>query len=100
MVIKYKEQRVIITKYLPISEVVAYNGHIRSILYNLISDAIKYSSRERTVKMKVKTQVSGDNILLSVQDNGIGMSSDMHEQIFTTFGGWSQEPERRGRGCR
>ena len=60
-------------------------SNLRSIVYNLLSNAIKYRSPERQPIIRIKTKKSGEHVLLSVQDNGLGFSADKKDKIFTMF---------------
>lgn len=55
---------------------------IEQVLINLLSNALKYGS-DHDVKVILKK--SGDNVALSVEDKGIGIPEDKHEQIFNRF---------------
>lgn len=46
---------------------------IGSILYNLVSNAIKYQSRERSLKMEIHTYCENNHCILEVSDNGLGI---------------------------
>ncbi|HEX8546269.1 MAG TPA: HAMP domain-containing sensor histidine kinase, partial [Cytophagaceae bacterium] len=59
--------------------------HLRSIIYNLISNAIKYSHPNRTPHIRISTYVSGDFTVLSVEDNGLGMENENKTKIFSMF---------------
>lgn len=59
--------------------------NFRSIVYNLISNAIKYRSPDRKLKIFIKTEVIQDFIILTVQDNGLGISEDNVSRMFTMF---------------
>ena len=57
---------------------------VRQILFNLISNAIKYTS-EGEVVLKVSTQAVSDgviNLLFSVKDTGKGLSADDLQKMF------------------
>jgi signal transduction histidine kinase len=53
-----------------------------NVLNNLISNAIKFSRPGSTID--ISSSVSGDNILLIVQDHGIGMPKDLIANVFRT----------------
>jgi two-component system, OmpR family, phosphate regulon sensor histidine kinase PhoR len=57
--------------------------HLTNVVYNLLDNALKYSRENPEIKIKLKE--SGNNITLSVQDNGIGISSDHKKKIFEKF---------------
>jgi len=52
-------------------------------LANLIENAIKFSINDGRVDVRVTS--SGETILIEVQDNGIGIPSDIQPQIFERF---------------
>jgi signal transduction histidine kinase len=58
---------------------------LKSIVTNLISNAIKYRSPERRPEVIVKAEKREDKIHLSVTDNGLGIPSDKQDKIFTMF---------------
>ena len=47
--------------------------HIRSILQNLISNAIKYKRSDSVPVIRISTEESDDYLILTVKDNGMGM---------------------------
>jgi two-component system, chemotaxis family, CheB/CheR fusion protein len=59
--------------------------NLRSIVLNLLSNAIKYRSYDREPKIIIKTEKVDDFILLSVQDNGIGIAKEKVGKLFTKF---------------
>jgi len=56
---------------------------MRSVVENLVGNAIKFTPRDGTVQVKVSTE--GDAHLVTVQDNGFGIPLTEHEQIFDRF---------------
>ena len=59
--------------------------NLRSILYNLISNAVKYSSPDRTPQIKVSAKQAGEFVLLSVTDNGLGIKASQKDKVFVMF---------------
>ncbi|MBF9255689.1 sensor histidine kinase [Pontibacter sp. 172403-2] len=47
--------------------------NLRSVLYNLLSNALKYRAPGRAPEILVRTAISGEDTLLSVSDNGRGI---------------------------
>lgn len=73
--------------------------NLRSILYNLVSNAIKYRSPERQPRIRVSTSVAdNDCILLSVQDNGMGIKEKDRHKVFMMFKRLHQHVEGTGVG--
>jgi two-component system phosphate regulon sensor histidine kinase PhoR len=57
--------------------------HLMNVLTNLLDNAVKYS---RTVpEISVKLSSSRDQLILSVQDNGIGISKENQKRVFERF---------------
>lgn len=57
--------------------------HIQGILYNLISNAIKYNKPNGKIIIIIKERL--DNILIKVMDTGIGISKEDQEKVFQRF---------------
>ncbi|OOQ61639.1 ATP-binding protein [Mucilaginibacter pedocola] len=53
------------------------------VISNLISNAIKFSPTGETIKVKVAT--AKDALIISVQDNGIGIPDKLKDQVFNMF---------------
>lgn len=60
-------------------------NNFKSIIYNLVSNAIKYQAPERTPEIFIKTEDLGDFILLWVKDNGMGIINQNMGKIFGMF---------------
>jgi signal transduction histidine kinase len=60
--------------------------HLHSILQNLLTNAIKYHSPDREAFVKVSTHDTPNFVVLSVEDNGIGIDLGKNEKkIFSLF---------------
>jgi len=60
--------------------------NLRSILTNLLSNAIKYRSPEKKSIIRITTKkMEGAYILLSIQDNGLGIKKEDQENIFQMY---------------
>jgi signal transduction histidine kinase len=55
----------------------------RNILINLISNAIKFSEEEKTITITGK--VADNRVVISVADQGIGISVEDQEHLFSSF---------------
>src|SRR5690606_15057461 len=60
-------------------------ANLRSILYNLISNAIKYRSPHRDPIVRVSSEYNDPFIVIRVQDNGLGMDLSDQDVIFSMF---------------
>lgn len=55
-------------------ETIVYNkAYLRSILYNLISNCIKYRDVNRPLEIKISNRQNNNEIWLKVEDNGLGI---------------------------
>jgi len=61
-------------------EIVYPKIYLESIMLNLISNAIKYKSPERTPEINIKSDNINGELLLSVQDNGLGIDMARHSK--------------------
>lgn len=57
--------------------------HMDKTLYNLISNAIKYTPTGGQVSVRVYTE--NERLMLRVEDNGIGLNDDQREKIFDNY---------------
>lgn len=64
-------------------EVYADEVHITNVVSNLLDNAIKYCAK--TPEISVSTKNKGDNIIVSVIDNGIGIAVKEQKMIFERF---------------
>ncbi len=64
-------------------EMSADEMHIRNVVVNLVDNAIKYSSSGAFIN--IYTRNINEGIVFSIEDHGIGMSSDTVKHIFDKF---------------
>lgn len=57
--------------------------HITNVIYNLLDNAIKYT--QATPHIEISTHNQGDDLIISVKDNGIGISKANQKMIFEKF---------------
>ncbi|MFL5728556.1 MAG: sensor histidine kinase, partial [Cytophagaceae bacterium] len=72
---------------------------LKSILYNLVTNAIKYRSPLRDPEIKICTQIHNGHKILVVQDNGLGIDLEKHhEKLFGMFKRFHDHVEGSGIG--
>jgi signal transduction histidine kinase/DNA-binding NarL/FixJ family response regulator len=74
-------------------------NYLESILLNLMSNSIKFASKERKLKIKMKSRIDGEFILLEFSDNGIGMDMDkVKDRIFGLYQRFHERTDSKGIG--
>lgn len=95
-----KSNAVIDISLVNIKSIHSIKSYIQSILYNFISNAIKYKSNKRTPIIIIKTEMVNNFVCLSVQDNGLGLdllNTDMYK-IFGLYQRMHDHVEGKGMG--
>ncbi|MDF7814793.1 PAS domain-containing protein [Hymenobacter sp. YC55] len=59
--------------------------NLRSILYNLLSNAFKYHSPDRPPRVQVRGRRADKSIVLEVHDNGLGLSEQQQSKLFQLY---------------
>ena len=75
----------IITSEINISEITFSRRKLRTIIYNLINNAIKFKATDRQPKIIVTTNKENDFIVITVKDNGIGIDKSKFDAIFSKY---------------
>lgn len=78
-------------------EFVADGTRIVQILYNLLSNAARFSDPGAQILLSVTTR-GKDRIAFAVEDEGVGIPEDMRAAMFSRFEGQSVEGRQRGAG--
>ncbi|TCD26540.1 GHKL domain-containing protein [Pedobacter psychrodurus] len=92
------ETGAVITHNINVPEITFVRRKLRSVLYNLLSNAIKYTPSERSPEINVCTEECNGYIVISVSDNGIGMSAEEQQLIFKKFQRLKTDTEGSGVG--
>ena len=66
---------------------------IRRVFENLISNAVKFTKADGTIRIKVQRNAA--DVTISVSDNGPGIPPDQHKHIFEKFGQTESGSEHR-----
>ena len=59
--------------------------NLRSVVYNLLSNAFKYRHPDRVPEVRVRARREAPYLVLEVQDNGLGLDLTREEQVFAMF---------------
>jgi signal transduction histidine kinase len=57
-------------------------GVVEQIVRNLLENAAKFRSRQRALRIKIRTERHGEEVALSVEDNGVGMDPASARHVF------------------
>jgi len=68
-----------------VSQIFFNRRKLRSIIYNLVNNAVKYKSPDRRPEIYIKSESEGNYIILSITDNGIGIEENKKEKIFSKY---------------
>lgn len=79
-----------------VNEVMYDKNKCRIVLSNLLMNALKFSDRESNIT--ISTEKKGDEVLISVSDEGIGLKHTNTEELFSRFYQGSHEKGGSGIG--
>lgn len=78
---------------------VRYPTSLKSILYNLVTNAMKYRSKERALEIHIKPFRKNDRTSIEVEDNGTGLDLEKNkEKLFSIFSRFHDQLEGSGIG--
>ena len=83
---------------LPVSQVMADPNGVERVLMNLVANALKFSSPERRLCLRICAEKEPPNVRISVVDNGIGIDPRFRDRIFGVFERLSPQDNRTGTG--
>ena len=94
---KIKSSGAIIKRDLGVNEIFFSKKNLRSIMYNLISNAIKFQP-DHVPLINIVTTKENQDVTLSVSDNGLGMPENKLNKIFEMYGRLQADIEGHGIG--
>ncbi len=92
------DQGISISTDFEVSEIIFSRNSLRSILYNLLRNSIKYKKIGKPLKILLSTVRKEDYVVLQVKDNGIGIALEHQEAIFQQSTRVSHKIEGTGMG--
>ena len=96
---KINEEHIEIHSKLNVNELYAIRSYLYSILYNLISNAIKYRRQHQNTVIAIESHQLEDYVKVVVKDNGMGIDLDLHQNsIFKLYKRLTTHQEGRGLG--
>lgn len=75
----------VISSEIKVSEITFSRRKLRTVVYNLISNAIKFRAESRNPHINVRTYREGDFAVISVKDNGLGIEDSKRDAVFSKY---------------
>ncbi|MEM6868330.1 MAG: PAS domain-containing protein [Cyanobacteria bacterium P01_C01_bin.121] len=86
----------IVKRYGQLPTVHCYAGQLNQVFMNVISNAIDAVNEVDKPEIVLSTHLDEDNVTVTVQDNGLGMTEEVRSQIFNPF--FTTKPIGQGTG--
>lgn len=71
---------------------------IRQVVYNLLSNALKYSAKKSEIQIRVKGNREEGHSVYQISDNGVGFDPQSKEKLFRMFQRLHSETDFEGHG--
>jgi signal transduction histidine kinase len=96
---KIQESKATITYDLQINQCVSVPAYLESIMFNLISNALKYRSDKRPLEISITSVKENNHCVVRVRDNGSGFDATaVKEKLFQPYQRFHQGVEGKGLG--
>ena len=82
---KLREHGVTPEVHLEVKDVFGDPTRLRMVFQNLLDNAIRFTHRQKSPHIVIRSAREGNDVLISVADNGIGVPQQHQEQIFGLF---------------
>ncbi|HXH99133.1 MAG TPA: ATP-binding protein [Sphingobacteriaceae bacterium] len=79
------ESGAVITHKVNVSEITYSRRKLRSIIYNLVNNAIKFTPKSRIPEIYIKTTREKEFIVISVKDKGMGIDASKKDEVFSKY---------------
>jgi signal transduction histidine kinase len=89
----------LLTDFNDLPELFTVRSLLSNILYNMLSNSIKFRSPERVLKILVSSRVENGRAILEMRDNGLGFNVKLHhEKVFKLYRRFHTHVGGRGMG--
>ncbi|HMJ48287.1 MAG TPA: PAS domain S-box protein, partial [Ferruginibacter sp.] len=78
--------------------VLGHKSPLRQVFQNLVSNALKYSTNDKPVTIRITAEQLKDQWLIAISDNGIGIEAEYFDRIFIIFQRLHNKDEFSGTG--
>lgn len=96
--VEIKEHKIKITTKLEVAEIKFPKNNLRSVIYNLVHNAIKFSDPKKPSKIIIGTESVNGFVILCVQDNGLGIKDEDQMRVFDKSSRLNEEIGGTGMG--
>ena len=93
-----EESKAIIRTAVEVSEITFVRRKLRSVVYNLVNNAIKYQVQDRRPEIAIKTTAEDGFMVISIADNGMGIPEKDFKSIFGKYERLADNVEGTGIG--
>lgn len=59
--------------------------HFTNVIFNILDNALKYRKKDVPPELMIRTRNEGNKIIISIEDNGIGMRKEDAKKVFERF---------------
>jgi len=59
--------------------------HFTNVIFNILDNALKYRKKDVPPELMIRTRNEGNKIIISIEDNGIGMKKEDAKKVFDRF---------------
>ncbi len=74
----------------------AYGGQLNQVFMNILDNAVGAINEHGDIWVRMNQDKSGKNVIIEIEDNGIGMDADTAEKVFNPF--FTTKPVGQGTG--
>lgn len=67
------------------SEISVDEMHFTNVLFNILDNALKYRKTDVPPELMMRTRNEGNKIIITIEDNGIGMKKEDTKKVFERF---------------
>ncbi len=71
---------------------------IKQVMFNLLSNSIKFCSKSAAPTIEITSELTKDEVIFSVKDNGVGFDMEFARKVFGVFQRLHREDEFPGTG--
>jgi two-component system phosphate regulon sensor histidine kinase PhoR len=79
------ESGAVISSNISVSQILYSRRKLRSIVYNLVNNAIKFHLPDKVPKILISTKTEKKCVVITVKDNGIGIDNTKHKEVFSKY---------------